>query len=60
MGALSTRSLIRLVIECERVVGEEPLLANRNQCVRDVRQGPDGLIYVLTEDGGLLRIVPKR
>ncbi len=60
VGSLGTRSLIRLVIEGERVVGEEPLLANRNQCVQDVRQGPDGLIYVLTEDGGLLRIAPKR
>jgi glucose/arabinose dehydrogenase len=39
----------------------EPLLTELKQRLRDVRQGPDGLLYVLTaeEDGALLRIEPR-
>jgi aldose sugar dehydrogenase len=59
VGALAGRALIRLVLDGERVTGEEHLLTDRNQRIRDVRQGPDGAIYVLTGDGALLRIVPK-
>ncbi|MFO1402840.1 MAG: PQQ-dependent sugar dehydrogenase [Steroidobacteraceae bacterium] len=59
LGALAAKSLVRLVLDGERVVGEERLLAGRNQRIRDVRQGPDGLIYLLTSDGSLLRLVPK-
>jgi glucose/arabinose dehydrogenase len=59
VGSLASRALIRLVLERDRVVAEERLLADRNQRVRDVRQGPDGAIYLLTGDGSLLRIVPK-
>ena len=47
------------MLDGERVVGEERLLSDRNQRIRDVRQGPDGDIYLLTGDGALLRIVPK-
>jgi glucose/arabinose dehydrogenase len=59
VGGLAAQSLIRLVLDGDRVVGEERLLTDRHQRIRDVRQGPDGLIYVLTGDGALLRIVPK-
>jgi len=59
VGALAGRALMRLVLDGERVVGEEHLLTERNQRIRDVRQGPDGAIYVLTGDGAMLRIVPK-
>ena len=59
VGSLRNRALIRLVLDGERVVGEEQLLADRSQRIRDVRQGPDGAIYLLTGDGALLRIVPK-
>jgi glucose/arabinose dehydrogenase len=59
VGSLGDHALIRLVIEGERVVAEEHLLADRNQRIRDVRQGPDGAIYLLTTDGSLLTIVPK-
>lgn len=58
-GSLKGRSLIRLVLEGERVIGEEHLLTDRNQRIRDVRQGPDGLIYLLTTDGFLLRLAPR-
>ncbi|MEJ0037755.1 MAG: PQQ-dependent sugar dehydrogenase [Gammaproteobacteria bacterium] len=60
VGSLRNHALIRLVLDGERVVGEEQLLADRNQRIRDVRQGPDGAIYLLTGDGALLRIVPKK
>ncbi|MGZ5433754.1 MAG: PQQ-dependent sugar dehydrogenase, partial [Thermoanaerobaculia bacterium] len=45
-----------------RVTGEEHLLADRGQRIRDVRQGPDGLLYVVTDenDGELWKIVPRR
>jgi aldose sugar dehydrogenase len=58
-GSLKGHSLIRLVLEGDRVVGEEHLLTDRNQRIRDVRQGPDGAIYLLTTDGSLLRLVPR-
>ena len=59
VGSLASKALIRLVLEGEHVVGEERLLTDRNQRIRDVRQGPDGTIYLLTGDGALLRLVPS-
>jgi aldose sugar dehydrogenase len=59
VGSLKEHSLIRLVLDGNRVVGEERLLTDRNQRIRDVRQGPDGAIYLLTTDGSLLRLVPR-
>ena len=60
IGALATRELIRLELDGERVVGEERLLGERGQRIRDVRVGPDGFIYLLTDEpaGSLLRIEP--
>ena len=62
VGALKEMRLVRLVIENRRVTGEEHLLADRRQRVRDVRQGPDGALYVVTDqdNGELWRIVPRR
>ena len=59
VGSLAGKALIRLVLDGERVMAEERLLGDRNQRIRDVRQGPDGAIYVLTGDGSLLKIVPR-
>ena len=61
IGALREQRLVRLVIEGERVVGEEHLLTDRQQRVRDVKQGPDGFLYVVTdeENGELWRISPR-
>lgn len=61
VGGLSSKALVRLVMNGDRVVGEERLLTDRNARVRDVRQGPDGALYVLTDarDGQLLRITPR-
>jgi glucose/arabinose dehydrogenase len=60
VGALAGRHLARLELEGDRVVGEEKLLTDLGERIRDVRQGPDGFIYVLTDsdDGRLLRLVP--
>ena len=62
VGALKAQRLERLVIADGRITATEPLLPGLGQRVRDVRQGPDGWLYVLTDasDGQLLRIVPKQ
>ncbi len=56
VGAMRQARLVRLVIDNDRVVGEEHLLADRGQRIRDVRQGLDGAIYVINDDGELLRL----
>lgn len=60
VGALKFKMLVRLELDGDRVVHEERLLAGRFGRIRDVRQGPDGLIYLLTDesDGQLLRLEP--
>jgi aldose sugar dehydrogenase len=62
VGALREQRLVRLSIENGRVRGEEHLLSNRGQRVRDVREGSDGALYVVTDEsnGELWKIVPKR
>lgn len=62
VGSLKFRYLARLELQNGRVVREERLLPQLGQRVRDVRQGPDGLLYLLTDenDGQLLRAVPQR
>ena len=59
-GALSGRILVRLELDGETVVHEERLLKDLRVRIRDVRQGPDGLLYLLTDerDGALLRLEP--
>lgn len=58
VGALKQQALIRLTLDGDRIVAEERLLTDRNQRIRDVRAGPDGYLYVLTDgpDGQLLRV----
>lgn len=60
IGALAGQALHRLVLNGDKVVGEEVLLKDLGQRIRDVRQGPDGALYVLTDEssGQLLRIAP--
>jgi glucose/arabinose dehydrogenase len=60
VGALAGQQLVRLVLNGERVVAEEKLLLDLKQRIRDVRQGPDGAVYLLTTGGGLLRLTPKK
>lgn len=60
VGALSFRLLSRLVLDGERVVKEERLLKELDERIRDVRQGPDGYLYLLTDSssGRIIRIEP--
>lgn len=62
LGALAGRALIRLSLDGDRITGEERLLEDREERIRDVRVGPDGSLYVLTDEpeGALLRIEPPR
>ena len=50
--------MVRLVIENNRVTGEERLLLDQHQRMRDIVQGPDGALWVVTdaENGRLIRI----
>ncbi len=62
IGALSGKALVRLVVDNDRVVGEERLLKDRKERIREVAQGPEGAIYLLTDasDGKLLRLTPRK
>ncbi|HVF46270.1 MAG TPA: PQQ-dependent sugar dehydrogenase [Pyrinomonadaceae bacterium] len=62
IGGLASQRLVRLVIRNNRVVGEEHLLMEKGRRIRDVRQGPDGALYVVTDDsnGELWRIAPSK
>ena len=58
IGALVSQELIRLQFDGDKVVHEERLLGELKQRIRDVRQGPDGYLYVLTdeEEGSLYKV----
>ena len=60
LGALRGQALIRVRLDGERVVGDEFMLAGSLSRVRDVRVGPDGFVYLLTDqsNGTLLRLEP--
>ena len=71
VGGLGGTALVRLVVDGEKVVGEERLLQENKERIRDVVQGPDGNLYVLTDPQGgrgggpaptgrLIRISPKK
>lgn len=60
VGALSGEKLVRLVLKGDRVVGEEWLLADRGERIRDVAQGPEGAVYVVTDGGSILKLTPRR
>ncbi|MCX5591790.1 PQQ-dependent sugar dehydrogenase [Alcaligenes endophyticus] len=60
IGALKDQALLRLELDGERILREERLLSDLGNRIRDVRVGPDGYVYVLTDEanGKLLRIHP--
>jgi len=71
VGGLRGMLVDRLTLKDNKVVAEEPLLTELHQRIRDVRVGPDGAVYVLTDTAGmviteaapptssLLKVIPK-
>jgi len=61
IGSLKFGYLDRIELKGGKVVAEHKLLADGRARIRDVKQGPDGLLYVLTDeaDGKLLRLMPN-
>lgn len=62
VGALKFKYLARLEVRDGKITGEEKLLEDLDQRIRDVREGPDGLLYLLTDEsrGELIRVVPGK
>jgi glucose/arabinose dehydrogenase len=65
IGGLASTNLVRLTIKGERIVDEERLLTDlqpNRERIRDVRQGPDGALYLLTDSGTgrMLKLVPAK
>jgi glucose/arabinose dehydrogenase len=59
VGALRGLGIYRLEIRNGKVVSEEPLLTELKTRIRDARPGPDGAVYVLTEQKALLKLTPN-
>jgi glucose/arabinose dehydrogenase len=62
IGGLASEDLIRLEFQGDKIVHEERLLGDMKKRIRDVRQGADGYLYVLTDDdnGQLLKLGLKQ
>jgi glucose/arabinose dehydrogenase len=62
VGALAGQMLVRLELEGEKITREERLLTNLRERIRDVRQGPDGALWLLTHsgEGRVLRVAPAK
>jgi aldose sugar dehydrogenase len=60
VGSMQPRALVRLTIDNDRVTREERYLSGLR--VRDVQQGPDGFLYLITDEdnGSLIRVSPRR
>jgi glucose/arabinose dehydrogenase len=62
VGSMQPGGLVRLVMEDGKVVKEERYRGALGARIRDVQQGPDGLVYVITDEGNgrVLRVRPGR
>ncbi|MBC7521486.1 MAG: PQQ-dependent sugar dehydrogenase [Sandarakinorhabdus sp.] len=60
-GGLASQALVRLVLKGDKVVGEERLLTDRKDRIRDVVEAPDGAVWLLTDakNGKLLRVAAR-
>jgi glucose/arabinose dehydrogenase len=59
VGSLRGQMLDRVTLSGKKVVSEEPLLVDQHARIRDVRMGPEGAVYVLTDAGKLFKLTPK-
>jgi glucose/arabinose dehydrogenase len=61
IGGLASQALVRLMMRNDRVVGEERLLTVLKARIREVVQGPEGALYLLTDatNGKLLKVTPR-
>jgi glucose/arabinose dehydrogenase len=59
VGAMAGQHLVRLILDGDKVVAEEKLLVDLKQRIREVRQGPDGALYIFA-GSSLLRLTPRR
>ncbi|MET0292700.1 MAG: PQQ-dependent sugar dehydrogenase [Steroidobacteraceae bacterium] len=61
VGGMGSTKLVRLKLENDRVVGEEWLLTDRGARIRDVKEGPDGSLFVIADGAqpSLLKVTPK-
>ena len=62
VGALAGQMLVRLEVNGDKVGNEERLLGGLGERIRDVREGPDGALYLLTDNrnGRILRVAPAK
>jgi aldose sugar dehydrogenase len=62
IGGLGSTNLVRLTVKGEKVTGEERLLKDLKERIRDVVQGPDGALYLLTDNakGRVVKLVPRK
>ncbi|WP_031499378.1 PQQ-dependent sugar dehydrogenase [Bryobacter aggregatus] len=62
IGGMGSTHIARLTLDGDRVVGEERLIADLKERIRDVAQGPDGALYLVTDSGKgkLMKLVPKK
>ncbi len=60
VGALVDREVRRLELDKGVVTAEEALFSELGMRIRDIRQGPDGLLYILTDEGSLVRVLPAQ
>ena len=62
VGALAAQLLVRLELDGDKVVKEERLLRDVRERIRDVRQGPDGALWLVTDSGSgrILRVTPAK
>ena len=62
VGALAGQMLVRLSVDGETITGEERLLQGLRERIRDVRMGPDGALYLVTDNnaGRVLKVTPAK
>jgi glucose/arabinose dehydrogenase len=62
IGGLGVKALVRLVLKGDKVVGEERLLTDRGERIRDVVEAPDGALWLVTDDanGKVLKVTPGK